>query len=52
MPPAAGARRPPCPSFTPVGRRVTRGMRYAADPPTVEEIVMVMRRAGDSVHGR
>jgi hypothetical protein len=27
-------------------------MRYPADPPTIEEIVTVMRRAGDSVHGR
>ena len=27
-------------------------MRYPADPPTVEEIVTVMRRAGDRVHGR
>jgi len=24
-------------------------MRYAADPPTIEEIVTVMRRAGDGV---
>jgi site-specific recombinase XerD len=29
-----------------------KGMRYAADPPTVEEIVTVMRRADASVHGR
>ena len=27
-------------------------MSYPADPPTVEEIVTVMRHAGDSVHGR
>jgi len=27
-------------------------MRYPADPPTIEEIVTVTRRAGDSVHGR
>jgi site-specific recombinase XerD len=26
-------------------------MRYPADPPTTEEIVTVMRRAGDGVHG-
>ena len=26
-------------------------MRYPADPPTIEEIVTVMRRAGDRVHG-
>jgi hypothetical protein len=26
-------------------------MRYPADPPTVEEIVRVMRHAGDHAHG-
>jgi integrase len=29
-----------------------KGIRYPADPPTVEEIVAVMRHAGDRVHGR
>jgi len=29
-----------------------KGMRYPADPPTIEEIVTVMRHAGDGVHGR
>ena len=28
-----------------------KGMRYPADPPRVEEIVAVMRHAGDGVHG-
>jgi integrase len=28
-----------------------KGMRYPADPPTVEEIVAVMRHAGDRPHG-
>jgi integrase len=28
------------------------GLRYPADPPTVEEIVAVMRVAGGSIHGR
>ncbi len=28
-----------------------KGMRYPADPPTIEEIVSVMRHAGDGVHG-
>jgi integrase len=28
-----------------------KGMRYPADPPTVEEIVLVMRNAGDRPHG-
>ena len=29
-----------------------KGMRYPADPPTIEEIVAVMRAAGDNAHGR
>jgi integrase len=49
MPPAAGAHPPPCRSSTPAGRRATR---YPADPPTIEEIVTVMRHAGDGVYGR
>jgi hypothetical protein len=28
-----------------------RGLRYPADPPPVEEVVAVMRVAGDSPHG-
>jgi site-specific recombinase XerC len=28
-----------------------KGVRYPADPPTVEEIVLVMRHAGDRPHG-
>lgn len=28
-----------------------KGMRYPADPPSVEEIVLVMRHAGERVHG-
>jgi integrase len=52
MPPAAVAHPPRCRNSTPVGRRVTKGMRYPADPPTIEEIVTVMRSAGDGVHGR
>jgi site-specific recombinase XerD len=28
-----------------------KGLQYPADPPTVEEIVAVMRRAGDRPHG-
>jgi hypothetical protein len=28
-----------------------KGLRYPADPPRVEEIVAVMREAGDGVHG-
>jgi integrase len=33
-------------------RRETRGLRYPADPPKVEEIIAVMRAAGDRAHGR
>jgi integrase len=29
-----------------------KGLRYPADPPKVEEIVAVMRTAGDRAHGR
>jgi hypothetical protein len=29
-----------------------KGLRYPADPPTVEEIVAVMQIAGDGLHGR
>src|SRR5215207_694148 len=50
---AAGRRRSPVtlPGFH-VGRPPrNKGMRYPADPPTIEEIVSVMRRAGDGVHG-
>ena len=28
-----------------------KGMRYPADPPRVEEIVAVMRQAGESIYG-
>jgi integrase len=28
-----------------------KGRRYPADPPPVEEIIAVMRRAGDGMHG-
>src|SRR5436190_12321071 len=51
---AAGRRRSPAtlPQFH--ARRPPRNkrMRYPADPPTIEEIVTVMRHAGDGVHGR
>ena len=50
---AAGRRRS---AATMPGRRRgqaprNKGMCYPADPPTVEEIVLVMRRAGDRPHG-
>jgi site-specific recombinase XerD len=40
--PGFHARRPPR----------NKGLRYPADPPKVEEIVAVMRMAGDDAHGR
>jgi hypothetical protein len=49
----AGRRRSPAtmPGFH-VGRPPrNKGLRYPADPPTVEEIVAVMRTAGDGPHG-
>lgn len=38
-------------AFTTADRRVTRDLRYPADPPTVEEIIAVMRAAGDDPDG-
>src|SRR3954462_15115873 len=29
-----------------------KGLRYPADPPTIEEIIAVMHAAGDDPHGR
>jgi site-specific recombinase XerC len=45
MLPGVVARRRRCRSFTPGGRPGNKGQRYAADPPTVEEIITVMRHA-------
>ena len=51
---AAGRRRSPAtlPDFHAGRPPRNKGIRYPADPPTVEEIVAVMRAAGDGVHGR
>ena len=51
---AAGRRRSPAtlPQFHAGRPPRNKGMRYPADPPTIEEIVTVMRHAGDGVHGR
>src|SRR4051794_774271 len=51
---AAGRRRSPAtmPGFHAGRSPRNKGMRYPADPPTVEEIVAAMRAAGDSLHGR
>ena len=50
----AGCRRSPAtlPEFHGGRSPRNKGIRYPADPPTVEEIVTVMRAAGDGVHGR
>src|SRR5688500_4321422 len=51
---AAGRRRSPAtlPDFHAGRPPRNKGIRYPADPPTIEEIVAVMRRAGDGLHGR
>jgi integrase len=51
---AAGRRRSPAtlPEFHAGRPPRNKGMRYPADPPTIEESVTVMRSAGDGVHGR
>jgi integrase len=51
---AAGRRRSPAtlPGFHAGRPPRNKGMRYPADPPTVEEIVAVMRAAGETIYGR
>ena len=50
----AGRRRSPAtlPGFHAGHAPGNKGLRYPADPPKVEEIVAVMRAAGDGAHGR
>jgi site-specific recombinase XerD len=50
----AGRRRSPAtmPGFHAGRPPRNKGLRYPADPPKVEEIVAVMRTAGDAAHGR
>ena len=50
----AGRRRSPAtmPGFHAGRPPANKGLRYPADPPKVEEIVAVMRAAGDGAHGR
>ena len=47
----AGRRRSPAtkPGFHAGRSRANEGLRYPADPPTVEEIIAVMRAAGAGV---
>jgi site-specific recombinase XerD len=51
---AAGRRRSPAPmpGFHAGRPPRNKGVRYPADPPQLEEIVAVMRAAGDTAHGR
>jgi site-specific recombinase XerD len=51
---AAGRRRSPAtmPGYHAGRPPRNKGMLYPADPPTVDEIVAVMRRAADDRHGR
>jgi Phage integrase family len=50
----AGRRRSPAtmPGFHAGRPPHNKGLRYPADPPKVEEIIAVMRAAGDRAHGR
>ncbi len=50
---AAGRRRSPAtlPGYHCGRARRNKGRRYPADPPPVEEIIAVMRCAGDTLHG-
>ena len=50
----AGRRRSPAtmPGFHAGHAPGNKGLRYPADPPKVEEIIAVMRAAGDAPHGR
>src|SRR5688572_7899360 len=50
----AGRRRSPAtmPGFLAGRPPHNKGLRYPADPPKVEEIIAVMRTAGDLAHGR
>jgi site-specific recombinase XerD len=45
-------RRQRCRDSTRVARPRNKGLRYPAYPPKVEEIIAVMRAAGDRAHGR
>src|SRR5215210_7623008 len=50
----AGRRRSPAtmPGFLAGRPPRNKGLRYPADPPKIEEIIAVMRAAGDGTHGR
>jgi integrase len=48
---AVGGRRRPCRGFAPESPPRNKGRIYPADPPTVDEIVAVMRHARHARHG-
>ena len=48
---AAGRRRPPLPGYHAGRPRRNKGLRYPADPPTMDEIVAIMRHTSDDRHG-
>src|SRR5215216_241319 len=50
---SAGRRRSPAtmPDYHTGRAPRNKGLRYPADPPTVEEIIAVMRQTGDDRHG-
>src|SRR3954463_1833071 len=50
MPPVGGDRPRPCPANAGRAPR-NKGQHYPADPPTVEEIIAVMRQTADDRHG-
>ena len=51
MPLAAVGRPATLPGYHAGREPRNKGRTFAADPPTVDEIVAVMRRAGDGRHG-
>jgi site-specific recombinase XerD len=51
MPPAGPAHRRQCPGFRTGKAPRNKGQRYPADPPTVEEIIAVMRQAQQARNG-
>jgi hypothetical protein len=51
MPPAVADRPSTMPGFHAGRPARNKGRRYPADPPTVEELVAVMRQTGTTPHG-
>jgi len=53
LPNAVGRRRSPAnlPDYLDGRSPRQKGLRYRPDPPTLQEIVAIMRQGGDGVHG-